>query len=170
MSVSNNKRIENVNIQTIDKTKIKPDITHRSLHEFGLVTKQSQQIQQVIFLLEDEPDVNMLCKETLEKSGFKVFAFTNPVDAAALIDKEKPDLIISNIMLPLEDGIHFLEDIRNNPDWKNIPFVFFTNLDTEQLRTIAFQIGVDAYLPKANFTMDTFAKEITKFMKQKTVR
>ena len=115
-----------------------------------------------ILLIEDETEIRKLYKEYLEPQGFIVHDFDNSVDAKPHIDNIKPDLIISGIMQPKQDGIAFLKEVRDNPKWKHIPYIFLTAIDTQQTRDEASRLGADGYYTKQNTTPDMLIEIIRK--------
>lgn len=115
-----------------------------------------------IFFIEEEPYVKQLVKACLKDSGFTVFDFEDPMEAKLLIDEKKPHIILSAIMFQKENGVSFLKDVKSNPEWKNIPFVFYTNLDVQSVQNEAVELGVDGYLLKSVVSPEKVVEEINK--------
>jgi CheY-like chemotaxis protein len=79
---------------------------------------------------------------------FAVATADNGVKALELIARQKPDLIISDIMMPQMDGLAFLKNLKENPDTASIPVVMLTALSNEESTINALQYGADDYLVK----------------------
>jgi DNA-binding NarL/FixJ family response regulator len=105
--------------------------------------------QQKLLLVDDEPGVRESVQAYLEDSGdFLVKVASNANEAWALIEKETPDLVISDIMMPQVDGYQFLKKIREDSRFKAIPVVFLTAKGMTYDRIQGHRAGCDAYLPK----------------------
>jgi CheY-like chemotaxis protein len=123
----------------------------------------------VIFYIEDQPEVRKFIKEHLENNGFTVFDFESPTEAKPLISQKKPQVILSDITMPNENGLEFLRDVKSNPEWKHIPFIFLTNIGSQAVRDEARELGVDGYLLKPETTVERVVEEINKILLTKAV-
>lgn len=80
-------------------------------------------------LIEDEEILSNLLKRKLEKNGYEVTTAFNGEDGLQMIKKEKPDLVLLDIVMPKKDGFDFLEALRNEPEEiKKIPIIVLSNL------------------------------------------
>ena len=73
---------------------------------------------------------------------------TNGKEALAMILKKEPDLIISDIMMPVKDGIELCKEIKNNIATSHIPVILLTAKDTLQDKTEGYDAGADSYVTK----------------------
>ncbi len=102
-----------------------------------------------ILLVDDEPGVRESVKAYLEYSNeFTVNAASNANEAWDLLQKETPDLIISDVMMPEVNGYQFLEKLRNDPRYQTLPVIFLTARGMTSDRIQGYDAGCDAYLPK----------------------
>jgi signal transduction histidine kinase len=89
--------------------------------------------------------------------SFEIYAATNGVEALNILKSVTPDLIISDVMMPVMDGFTLLEEVRENPDWVQIPCIFLTarreKADVEHGR----RIGAEEYIAKPYDTNDLMA-------------
>lgn len=115
-----------------------------------------------IFYIEDRPETRKTTKEYLENSGFTVFDFENPTKAKPFISRENPQVILSDITMPEENGLEFLRDVKSNPEWKHIPFIFLTNIGSQAVRDEAAKLGADGYLLKPETSVEEVVGEINK--------
>jgi len=118
----------------------------------------------IVFYIEDQPETRKTIKEYLENNGFTVFDFESPVEAKPLISQKKPQVILSDITMPKESGIEFLRDVKSNPEWKHIPFIFLTNIGSQAVRNEARELGVDGYLLKPETSAEEVVGEIDKIL------
>ncbi len=105
-------------------------IYHGEAHEFVL-TKHSDTIPQAtVLIVEDDAHLLEGLQELLEISTekyiFTALTAANGMIALEILSENKPDLIISDIMMPQMGGFELLEKVRQNPDWVQIPFLFLS--------------------------------------------
>ena len=93
---------------------------------------------------------------------FDVVCASEAEGGIELIKKEKPDLIILDVLLPRENGIVFLERIKEDKDICLIPVIILSNFDTPESKEKAVKLGAKAYLIKANYTPQQDVDEINK--------
>lgn len=102
-----------------------------------------------LLLVDDEPGVRISVKEYLQEvGGFEVQVASNANEALQMLEKQTPDLVISDIMMPQLDGYEFLKKLRDDPRFKNLPVIFLTARGMTTDRIKGYQAGVDAYLSK----------------------
>ncbi|MFQ5460541.1 MAG: response regulator, partial [Anaerolineae bacterium] len=102
----------------------------------------------VILVVEDDPAMTEGIRDVLGLAGHEVA--TAPDGRAALdrMRERAPDLILSDVMMPRMDGFAFYEEVRRNPAWTFIPFVFLTALGQREAVTRGKRLGADDYLVK----------------------
>jgi DNA-binding NarL/FixJ family response regulator len=104
---------------------------------------------QKILLVDDEPGIRESVQAYLEDNEeFQVQVASNATEAWEKIETDKPDLIVSDIMMPQVDGYQFLHKIREDPRYQAIPVVFLTARGMTSDRIQGYEAGCDAYLPK----------------------
>ncbi|BAY22434.1 two-component response regulator [Calothrix sp. NIES-2100] len=101
-----------------------------------------------LLLVDDEPGVRQAVKDYLEESSFTVQVASNANQAWQLLQKNVPDLVISDIMMPQVSGMQFLKQLREDPRFESLPVVFLTARGMSCDRILGYQAGCDAYLPK----------------------
>ena len=119
-----------------------------------------------ILLIEDEKILAKMYQDKFTKAGFKVFLATEAKDGVKLAKKEKPDLIVLDILLPKENGIFFLEELRKDPEILSIPVLVFSNFDDPETRRQAEKLGAKAYLIKTDYTPQGIVEEIKNYLKE----
>lgn len=102
--------------------------------------------QNKIMIVDDEVDLLAELKPLMERSGFQVISATNGEQALELAAKEKPDLIILDMLMPRLDGRNVLRRLREADNWT--PVILLTKVNTPTERILSLQEGADDYLNK----------------------
>jgi two-component system alkaline phosphatase synthesis response regulator PhoP len=101
-----------------------------------------------ILLIEDEEDICSLIKLQAELAGYKINIETDGLNGLMAIEKERPDLIILDIMLPGLNGLDVCRKIKNNPDNANIPILMISAKSEELDVVLGLELGADDYVAK----------------------
>ena len=103
-----------------------------------------------IVLAEDSKMLHKLITDSIEKVGYKITGFYNGEDALKYVKEhnENVDCIISDIEMPIRDGLSFLKELRNDDKIKDKPFVIFSSLIDEAMERKCFSLGADAVMTK----------------------
>lgn len=100
-----------------------------------------------ILIIEDDADIADLLAATLEPT-FECLRAVNGLEGLQLATAGQPDLIISDIMMPLMDGYEFISKLRNEPDFAKTPVVFLSALGTREQIREGYDLGAALYLTK----------------------
>ena len=100
----------------------------------------------MIYCVEDDSSIRDLMVYTLQASGFQACGFPGSIPFWDMMNKNKPTLIMLDIMLPGEDGISILKKLKASPDYKDIPVIMATAKDSEYDTVIGLNAGADDYL------------------------
>jgi len=111
-----------------------------------------------IVLIEDDSDLFALLKYNLEKEGYAFAGSQTGKGALELCRRERPDLVILDIMLPDSDGLEICKAIRNHPDLANTPVIFLTARATETDRIVGLELGANDYIVKPFFVRELIAR------------
>lgn len=104
--------------------------------------------QQTVLVVEDEEDILEIVAYNLEQAGLRVLRARDGQEAMAAVLRERPDLVVLDIMLPKLDGKEVCRRIRQNEQTRSIPVIMLTALAEEVDRIVGFELGADDYLPK----------------------
>jgi DNA-binding response OmpR family regulator len=105
-------------------------------------------IKEKILIVDDNPHVLKLLRISLEKAGYEVHTAENGDQGLEITQKVKPDLIVSDVMMPETDGIEFCWMVRENSEIPMVPFIFLTSLSDKEMEIRGFRAGADEYLVK----------------------
>ena len=101
-----------------------------------------------ILLVDDEPDILEIVGFNLSNEGYKVVTAENGVEGVKKAKKEKPHLIILDVMMPEMDGIEACEQIRGISDLKDTIITFLTARGEDYSQVAGFEAGADDYITK----------------------
>jgi len=101
-----------------------------------------------VLIVEDDESIVRLARHALTARGFDVDVASNGEVGLARARAIKPDVIVSDIMMPKVDGLEFVTTLRADPAFALVPVIFLTALSSTQDRLKGFRLGADDYLPK----------------------
>lgn len=112
----------------------------------------------MIYCVEDDQSIRDLMLYTLNTAGFSANGFPDSVPFWAAMKQETPELILLDIMLPGEDGIAILKELKASPLTRNIPVIMATAKDSEYDKVIGLDLGADDYLSKPFGMMEMISR------------
>jgi len=101
-----------------------------------------------ILLVDDEPDILEIVGYNLSSEGYQIITAENGIEAIKKAKKERPNLIILDVMMPEMDGIEACEQIRKNPDLSDTIIAFLTARGEDYSQLAGFDAGADDYITK----------------------
>ena len=102
----------------------------------------------MIYLVEDDDSIRELVVYTLRTTGFEAKGFSTAALFWEAVEEEQPELVLLDIMLPDEDGLHILKRLRSNAETADLPVIMLTAKSTEYDRVLGLDSGADDYIPK----------------------
>jgi DNA-binding response OmpR family regulator len=111
-----------------------------------------------IALIEDDADLFALLKYNLEKEGFAIVGSQTGKGALDLCRRERPDLILLDIMLPDSDGLDICKGVRAHPELSTVPIIFLTARASETDRIVGLELGANDYIVKPFFIRELIAR------------
>jgi len=119
-----------------------------------------------ILLVEDDQFLGPLLKARLEKDGLAIVWVKNADEAFMALKKERPDLILLDIILPDKSGFEALAAVKADPQMVGAPIVILSNLGQEEDIAKGKQLGASDYLIKADYpSIDDLVVKIREFLK-----
>lgn len=120
-----------------------------------------------VALIEDDEVLSKALREELEDTGFGVLQAFDGETGFELVKKERPDLILLDIIMPKLDGISLLKKLKDDEDVKNIPVVMLTVFGDYKKIADTIDIGAEAYFIKDQQNMATVVETIKKMSEEK---
>ncbi len=111
-----------------------------------------------IVLADDNADLRSYIKRLLEEQGYSVLALGGGEEALAAIRQDKPDLLVTDVMMPGLDGFGLLEAVRRDPGLRDLPVIFLSARAGEEAKVEGLDAGVDDYLVKPFSTRELLAR------------
>ena len=102
----------------------------------------------LIVVMEDDAATRMLVASVLKKDGYDVLSADNGADGLALVRTHKPDLVISDIQMPVMGGFAMLQQLRSEPELSATPVILLTSLLERAHMRIGMTSGADDYITK----------------------
>lgn len=101
-----------------------------------------------ILVVEDEPDISALVAFHLAREGYRVRTTDDGGEARKIIEREQPDLVILDLMLPGMSGLELLKVLRGQARLEHLPVILLTARRAEEDRIEGLRLGADDYVPK----------------------
>ena len=112
----------------------------------------------MIWVIEDDRSIRELVCYTLNNTGFEAAGFPDGKTFWKTLEKESPQILILDIMLPDEDGISILKKLKSNIKTENIPVIMLTAKDTEFDKVYGLDSGADDYITKPFGMMELISR------------
>ena len=111
-----------------------------------------------IYCVEDDPSIRELIVYALKSSGFEAAGFEDAKCFYEGINRQLPDLVLLDIMLPEEDGLSILQDLRSRHETAHLPVILLTAKSTEYDKVLGLDSGADDYIVKPFGVMELLSR------------
>jgi len=118
-----------------------------------------------IMWVEDDKFLSDLISRKLSGKGATLLRATNGQDALNLLTKDKPNIIVLDVMLPGMSGYEILQKIKMDPSSRDIPVIMLSNMGQREDFEKSEKLGAVKFLVKAAFTLDQILQEIRHYIK-----
>lgn len=122
-----------------------------------------EQAKKTILIIEDEADIRQIYSEILREANYDVLEAGEGTTGLEIAQKQSWDLLLLDIMLPGQDGLHVLKELKKIPELAKKPVLLLTNLESEPIITECFALGADGYLIKSEITPDFIVAEVSNY-------
>lgn len=119
-----------------------------------------------ILMIDDDKLVTDLLEKLLKADGYQTTTVNDSSKAIEVAQKESPDLILLDLMMPQPDGFRVCRMMRELPEFKRVPIIIVTALDDSDSRAVAFGAGATDYLTKP-FHPDELSEKIISALEQR---
>jgi twitching motility two-component system response regulator PilH len=105
-------------------------------------------MSRTILVVEDSPTEMQIVKNALQSRGYNVITAANGEEGIEKAHRERPQLVVLDIILPGKNGYQVCRDLKSSPDTKDVPVIILTSKNQESDRFWGMKQGADAYLTK----------------------
>ncbi len=112
----------------------------------------------MIYLLEDDRGIRELVEYAARSAGMQLQGFERPSAFWAALDRQLPELVLLDIMLPEEDGLEILRKLRARSDTRRLPVMMLTAKDSEYDKVVGLDAGADDYMAKPFGIMELLSR------------
>lgn len=116
-----------------------------------------------ILIVDDSESIRLVVSMGLKEAGYNVVAGINGADGLRLLNENKVDLIISDLNMPVMDGITFLKEVRKQDKFKFLPLLILTTESQESKKLEAKQAGATGWIIKP-FVKDKLLAVVKKYL------
>jgi CheY-like chemotaxis protein len=117
-----------------------------------------------ILIIEDDIALLEVLSQGISGVGFDVLKEKNGQDGLKVALKEKPDLILLDLIMPKMDGVTMLDELRKDQWGKNVPVVVLTNLNSPEEISKTVDMGVSNYLVKSNWKLEEIIEKVRQIL------
>ncbi|HEY4524114.1 MAG TPA: response regulator [Candidatus Paceibacterota bacterium] len=117
-----------------------------------------------VLLVEDDAFLAALFKNRLIKEGYDVLHAKDGVEAVEALKKEKPDLMLLDLILPKMSGFEVLEVMQTDPQLNKVPTFVLSNLGQDSDMTHSLELGAIKYFVKTKISISSLMEQIQKFL------
>ena len=118
-----------------------------------------------ILSVEDDMFIESLLARKLQAAGCELFHSKHGDDAVDMVRKEKPDIVLLDLMLSGADGYDILKTLKDDPETKTIPVVILSNLSSSADVEKGMELGASLFITKAKFSLDEVVTQIQDVLK-----
>jgi len=118
-----------------------------------------------ILIIEDEKMLGEMYQDKFIQEGFDAVLAETAEQGVEATCKEKPDLILLDILLPRTNGIGFMEWFKKEKELSSIPVIAFSNYDDPKTKKEAAELGIKDYLIKTNYTPQEIVDKVKSYLK-----
>lgn len=118
-----------------------------------------------ILIVEDDPMLSEIYQKKFSQDGyFEVLTAVSGNEAEEKTKKNKPDLVLLDLVLPEKDGFQILKDLREDASLNDVKIVIFSNLSQEEEQQKAKALGANGFIAKSDFTPQQIVVEVKKIL------
>lgn len=115
-------------------------------------------MSKTVLIADDEPNIVISLEFLLEQAGYQVLVAHDGQEALEAIQRQPPDLVLLDVMLPRLSGFDVCQKIRENPDWQHMRVVMLTAKGREVEVSKGLALGANAYITKPFSTQELLAQ------------
>lgn len=118
-----------------------------------------------ILVVEDDKILIEAIRAYLSNNGYNLLTAEDGEKALKVVNKNKPEVILLDLMLPRKSGYHVLYELKHDSKTKNIPVIIMTAVDSETSKQECLSNGADDYLVKSEYSLEEIVAKVKKYLK-----
>lgn len=158
------KEITDSTVVVSESPAVKPEVFDENFTDENKV-KVKPKTKFRVMIVDDETEIRHYLRENLADT-YRISESSNGKDALEFILKEKPDLVICDVMMPEMDGFMLCKKLKSNININHIPVILLTARTTDEDKAEGFDIGADAYVAKP-FNVDMLKKRVANILENR---
>jgi DNA-binding response OmpR family regulator len=111
-------------------------------------------VKRKVLIVDDEPNIVTALEFLLQRSGHEVKVATNGEEALAAIERDSPDVVLLDVMMPIKSGYEVCQRMRERPEWRHIKIVMLSAKGREAEVSKGLALGADLYVTKPFSTQE----------------
>ncbi|HSR71734.1 MAG TPA: response regulator [Kiloniellales bacterium] len=115
-------------------------------------------MSRAVLVVDDEPNIVLSLEFIMKQAGFDVRVARDGDEALSAIERERPDVVLLDVMMPERDGYDVCQRIRANPDWQDIHIIMLTAKGRDIEREKGMALGANDYITKPFSTREVVAR------------
>ena len=119
-----------------------------------------------VMWIEDDPILNDIMNRWLRQYDLDLTSADNGLEGLELIKRKKPDILLLDIMLPDINGFEILEQMKKDPELKDIPVILFSNLSHQEDVDKGYALGASRFIVKSTVFLNNLAGEIRNVLRE----
>jgi DNA-binding response OmpR family regulator len=116
-----------------------------------------------VLFAEDNESLTKIVRYMLEKDGYEIFHYPSGEGVVEAVKEHNPDLILTDVMMPVKNGLMILKEIKANPATRDIPLIFLSSNNSELNMQDGLDLGAADYILKP-FSIDDLSMRIKKHL------
>ena len=117
-----------------------------------------------VLIVEDEEVLAKVLREKFTDEGYGTEIAKDGDEGSAMVKKSKPDIVLLDLILPKKHGLVILEEIKNDPETKDIPVVVLSNLAEDDNIKKALELGASDYFVKAQHPIGEIVEKVSSIL------
>ncbi len=164
--VGNGVRSEELGVRSADNSNASNLSTHKLVNSSTETNNSSTETSNYILVAEDDPDVAFLITEMLKEEGYEYVWAQDGQEALEIMDRQMPNLLITDIMMPRMDGIELIKNVRKDENKCHMPVIVVSARTEDADRLIGLEAGAEVYLGKP-FIPEELMVRVRKLLEQR---
>lgn len=157
---------DNSNASNLSTHKLVNLSTHKLVNSSTEITNSSTEPNNYILVAEDDPDVAFLITEMLKEEGYEYVWAQDGLEALEIMDRQMPNLLITDIMMPRMDGIELIKNVRKDENKCHMPVIVVSARTEDADRLIGLEAGAEVYMGKP-FMSEELMIRVRKLLEQR---